>query len=113
MSDRVGNIDIDEQLARLARQEEGGIKNERNMVLAPGAAPPAAAIKIVSLVAANAYNVQQVSLVAPGVTPSVLGGTDTEATNMAESFLSPGTLAAGVYAIMWRVGGGNAFYVEP
>ena len=113
MADTPGNIDLDEQLTRLARQEENGLKNEHNMVLAPGAAPPAAAIKIVSLVQANVYLVQQVSLVIPGAFPSELGGTSTEATNMAESFLNNGTLSAGTYAIMWRVAGGNAFYVKP
>ena len=113
MADTPSGIDLGEQLTRLARQDERGLKNEHNMVLAPGAAPPASAVKIISLVQANVYLVQQVSLVIPGAFPSELGGTNTEATNMAESFVNDGTLSAGTYALMWRVAGGNAFYVKP
>lgn len=113
MAETQGGIDLDEQLTRLGRQEEQGSQQESNMVLATGAAPPAAAVKIISLVQKNVYQVQQVSLPMIGLLPAALGGTDTQATNLAESFTVDGTLVAGSYAIMWRVAGGNGFYLEP
>lgn len=109
----VRNIDLDEQLARLARQESKGQQSEGNVVLASGATVPAFAIRLVSLSEKNVYNVEQVSLSGPGVSPSVLSGTATQATNLAEPFSSEGTLSVGTYAVMWRVAGGNVFYVQP
>lgn len=107
------NIDLDEQLARLARQESRGQQSERNLVLASGSAVPAFAIRLVSLSKKNVYNVEQISLAGVGVSPSALAGTATQATNLAEPFNSDGTLSAGAYAVMWRVAGGNVFYVQP
>jgi hypothetical protein len=37
----------------------------------------------------------------------------TKAVNMAESFTQTGTLPAGTYAVMARVGGKNVFHVKP
>ena len=66
-----------------------------------------------SLSEKNVYNVEQICLAGAGVSPSVLAGTNTQATNLAEPFTSDGTLSAGTYAVMWRVAGSNVFYVQP
>jgi len=40
-------------------------------------------------------------------------GEPMQATNLAESFLTQGSLAAGTYALMCRVGDNNVFYATP
>jgi len=49
---------------------------------------------------------------AAGSEPSEIGQ-QTQAVNLAESFLQEGTLPAGTYAIMSRAGDKNVFYAKP
>jgi hypothetical protein len=44
---------------------------------------------------------------------AVVIGEQGEAVNLAESFLNEGTLPAGKYAMMVRVGEKNVFYAKP
>jgi hypothetical protein len=113
MADLSGEIDLREQLERLSRLEGRGLKDEQAMVRAPGAMPPAWAIKVVSNAEYNVYNVRQVSIADAGVPPITIGGSDAQAVNLAESFLSTGSVPADTYAIMWRAGDKNVFYVKP
>ena len=108
-----GGIDMQESLARLNREQGQGVKDEYALVAASGAMLPAWMIEVVSNAEYNLYNVRQVRILSPGVEPVTLSGSETEAFNLAESFLSTGSVAAGTYAVMWRAGDQNVFYVIP
>jgi hypothetical protein len=96
------------ELARTGSQN----RQEPSVVISPGGRTTAWAIKVKSHVAFNTYNVRAVVLTIPGMIPAEIGE-QMEATNLAESFLNEGTLAAGTYAIMSRVGESNVFYAVP
>jgi len=98
-------------LADLAR---AGAENgqEASVVVSPGAGATAWAVKVKSHVAYNVYRVQGVTIGAAGSAPAEMGE-EMEATNLAESFLSQGSLAPGTYALMCRVGEKNVFYAVP
>ena len=113
MADSAGGIDLQEKLERLSRAAVPGLQAERALVRAPGAVPPAWTIQIVSNAEYNIYNVHQVRIVNPGAAPVLLSGSATQAVNLAESFTAAGSLPADTYAVMWRVGNKNVFYVAP
>jgi len=113
MTDPSSGIDLQERLERLSRGEGRGLKDEQALVRASGAMVPAWAIKVVSNVEYNVYNVHQVSIADPGVPPTSIGGSETQAVNLAESFTSGGSVSEGTYAVMWRAGDKNVFYVKP
>jgi hypothetical protein len=113
LADVAGGMDLQEQVSRLRRREGQGIPDETALVTATGAAPAAWTVEIVSNVEKNLYTVRQVKILSVGVTPVTVGGSETQAFNLAESFLAAGALAAGTYAVMWRVGDRNVINVEP
>ncbi len=113
LADVVGGMDLQEQVARLKRREGKGIPDESALVTATGAAPAAWTVEIVDNVEKNLYTVRQVKILSVGITPVTVDGSETQAFNLAESFLSDGQLAAGTSAVMWRVGDRNVIYVEP
>ena len=113
MSEGAGVVGVQEQLSRLSRQGSQALQDEQALVTATGAAPAAWTIKIVSLDDYNVYNVEQVQITAAGSNPAPVGGSATTAFNLAEAFDSDGNISAGTYAVMWRVGGVNVFYVTP
>jgi hypothetical protein len=84
----------------------------RSVVVSPGAKVTGWAIKIKSHVAYNVYSVRVIVMSVPGSMPFELGE-QMEAVNLAESFLSQGTVSAGKCAIMCRVGETNVFYAVP
>jgi len=98
-----------EILERLSRQGSVGT-GETSVVTSPGARVAAWAVKVKSLSSYNVYNVRAVVIGDAGTLPVEIGG-QMEAVNMAESFLEDGQLSAGTYAIMFRVGDKNVFYV--
>ena len=112
MAENAPEIDLQEQLSRLSRAEGSGLKNERKLVTAIGAAPAAWTIKVVSNAEYNYYNVRQVSIVNLGSEPLTISSTDTQAFNLGESFTSAGSVPDGTYAVMWRAGDKNVFYVK-
>jgi len=83
---------------------------EKFLVASPGARTTAWAIKVVSNSSYNVYNVRTVVVGGPGTIPTEMGQ-QTQATNLAESFLGDGQLQSGTYALMCRVGDKNVFYV--
>jgi hypothetical protein len=85
------------ELARTGSQN----RQEPSVVISPGGRATAWAVKVKSHVAYNAYNVRAVVLGEAGSMPVEIGE-QMEATNLAEPFLSQGTLAAGKYALMCR-----------
>jgi hypothetical protein len=113
LADVAGGMDLQEQVTRLQRREGKGIPDESALVTATGAAPAAWTVEVVSNVEKNLYTVRQVKILSVGVTPVAIGGSETQAFNLAESFLSAGSLATGTYSVMWRVGDRNVIYVKP
>jgi len=113
MTDDTGRLDIHERLARLSREQLAGAELERARVTNPGSTTPAWLIRVVSLDEYNVYNVTQMKIGDPGDQPVQIGGSATKAVNIAEPFDSPGTIAAGTYAVMWHVGDRNVFYAKP
>jgi hypothetical protein len=108
-----GRFMIDQQqfLAELAR---AGSENRREtaLVVSPGARVGAWAVKVKNHVGYNVYHVRAVVIGDVGSMPVEIGD-EMEAVNLAESFLAQGTLAAGKYALMCRVGEKNLFHVVP
>ena len=113
MSEGAGVLGVQEQLSRLGRQGSQAIQDEQSLVTATGTAPAGWTVKVVSLDEYNVYNVEQVQITTAGSLPALVGGSATTAFNVAEAFDSDGNVSAGTYAVMWRVGGVNVFYVEP
>lgn len=106
-----GEIDSREILERLAREGSGGVQ-EVSAVTSPGARAAAWAIKVKSLSSYNVYNVVAVTIGAAGSIPMEIGQ-ETEAVNLAEPYDSAGTLSAGAFAVMSRVGDKYVFYAVP
>lgn len=110
MSTVTGGEDSGQVLRRITRaQQQEGTETQR--VTAPGARPTAWVIKIVGLDCYNIYNVQVVQLGSAGVWPAGVGA-QMQAVNVAEPFDESGQLPAGTYAIMFRSGDRNVFYVQ-
>jgi hypothetical protein len=98
-------------LDRLCRAGSQGI-DEIAVVTSPGARATAWAVKVKSNSSYNVYNVVAVVINDAGSEPTEIGQ-QTKAVNLAESFSQTGTLSAGTYAMMARVGDKNVFHVKP
>ena len=85
---------------------------EISVVTSPGARAAAWAIKVKSHSSYNVYNVIVVVIGSPGSLPVEIGK-QTQAVNLAESFMQQGALPEGTYAVMARVGDRNVFYAVP
>ncbi|KPL20745.1 MAG: hypothetical protein AMJ75_11290 [Phycisphaerae bacterium SM1_79] len=94
-----------EQLSRAPSQRT----SETAVVTSPGAGAIAWAAKVKSNYSYNFYNVVTVVVSSPGTEPYEIGQ-QTQAANLAEPFDQQGTLAAGTYVVMFRVGNKNIFY---
>lgn len=104
-------VDSQQVLEKLAR--EGSERaSETSVVTSPGARAAAWAVKIKSLSSYNVYNVRVVVIGDAGSVPVEIGQ-QTQAVNLAESFLQQGTLPIGTYAVMFRVGDKNVFHAKP
>ena len=111
MSDKIKTADSNQLLERMARQGSQGT-DEIAVVMSPGARTAAWAVKIKSNSSYNVYNVVTVMISVPGLAPSEIGQ-EVKAVNLAESFTQQGTLSAGTYVVMSRVGDKNVFYAKP
>ena len=103
--------DQQQLLAELARTGSEN-RQESSVVVSPGAKVTGWAVKVKSHVAYNIYNVRAIVIGVPGSMPFEIGE-QMEAVNLAESFSGQGTVPAGKYAIMCRVGETNVFYAVP
>ena len=103
--------DQQELLAELARAGSEA-RRETSTVVSPGARIPARVVVVESHLAYNVYTVRAVVVGNPGELPMEIGE-QMEAVNLAESFLSEGTLAPGTYALTTRVGEKNVFCATP
>ena len=104
-------LDGQQMLERLARKGSEQIQ-EVSVVTSPGARTAGWAVKVKSNSSYNFYNVIAVVIGDAGSIPVEIGQ-QTLAVNLAESFQQQGTLSAGTYAVMFRVGDKNVFYVKP
>ena len=111
MSNGTESINGRQVLERLAREGSRETR-EVSIVTSPGARESGWAVKVKSLNSYNVYNVIAVEIGAAGSLPVEIGQ-QMQAVNLAESFLQEGTLSAGTYAAMLRVGDKNVFYAEP
>jgi len=98
----------------LADMARGGPthRQETSALVAPGAGVSAWAVKVKSLIDHNVYSVRAVVIADAGSIPDEIGE-PVEATNLAESYQDQGTLPAGAFAIMLRLGEKNVFYAKP
>ena len=97
-----------DRLCRVGSQDTSEIA----VVTSPGARATAWAVKVKSNSSYNVYNVVAVVINDAGSEPTEIGQ-QTKAVNLAESFTQTGTLSAGTYAVMARVGDKNVFHVNP
>lgn len=104
-------MDNQQILGRLARGGLPGMQ-EVSAVTSPGARANGWAIKIKSNSSDNIYNVITAVIGAAGTVPAEVGQ-QMQAINLAEPFSTEGTLAAGTFAVMFRVGDKNVFYAVP
>ena len=104
-------VDGQQLLERLARKGSEQTQ-EVSIVTSPGARTAAWAVKVKSNSSYNFYNVVAVVIGDAGSIPVEIGQ-QTLAVNLAESFQQQGTLSAGTYAVMFRVGDKNVFHVKP
>ncbi len=111
MSNAANTINRQQVLDRLCRAGSQGT-GETAIVTSPGARAAAWAVKVKSNSSYNVYNVVAVVINDAGSEPTEIGQ-QTEAVNLAESFTQTGTLPAGTYAVMSRVGNKNVFYAKP
>lgn len=111
MSDGANIVNGQQILERLARKGSGQIQ-EVSVVTSPGARTAGWAVKVKSNSSYNFYNVIAVVIGDAGSIPVEIGQ-QTLAVNSAESFQQQGTLSAGTYAVMFRVGDKNVFHVKP
>jgi hypothetical protein len=111
MSNGVDIINSQQVLERLAREGSQETR-EVSIVTSPGARESSWAVKVKSHSSYNVYNVIAVEIGDAGSVPVEIGQ-QMQAVNLAESFLQEGTLSAGTYAAMLRVGDKNVFYAEP
>jgi hypothetical protein len=111
MSNMASVIDRQQLLDRLSRTGPQGT-GEIAIVTSPGARAAAWAVKVKSNSSYNVYNVVAVVINNAGSEPTEIGQ-QIQAVNLAETFTQTGTLPAGTYAVMARVGGKNVFHVKP
>ena len=111
MSEQARTVNSHQLLERLSRQGSQGT-DEIAVVMSPGSKTTVWAVKVKSNLSYNVYNVIAVMISVPGLAPSEIGQ-QVKAVNLAESFTQQGTLPAGTYAVMSRVGDKNVFYAKP
>ena len=104
-SDIINSQEVLERLCRKGSEET----QEISVVTSPGARAAAWAVKVKTNSSYNVYNVRAVVIGDAGSLPTEIGQ-ETQAVNLAESFLQQGTLPAGTYVVMLRVGDKNVFY---
>ena len=108
MSEKINKVNTQQTLEQLSRAPSQRT-SETSIVTSPGAGAVAWAAKVKSSYSYNFYNVVTVVVGDAGTEPYEIGE-QTQAANLAEPFDQQGTLTAGTYIIMFRVGTKNVFY---
>jgi hypothetical protein len=108
MSREINQTNTQQTLEQLSR-EPSQRTSETAIVTSPGSGMVAWAVKVKSNYSYNFYNVIAVVIGSSGTEPYEIGQ-ERQAANLAEPFDQQGTLAAGTYVLMFRVGNRNVFY---
>ncbi len=108
MSKQINKTNTQQTLEQLSRAPSQRT-SETTIVTSPGAGAVAWAVKVKSNYSYNFYNVIAVVVGNPGTGPYEIGQ-QMHAANLAEPYDQQGTLAAGTYVVMFRVGNKNVFY---
>jgi len=103
--------DQQQLLAEMAREGSAN-RREASAVVSSGAGAGAWTVRVKSHVTHNVYSVRRVLIEEAGLLPMEVGE-QMEAFNLAESFVGPGSLTPGAYAVMHRIGEKNVFRVTP
>jgi hypothetical protein len=103
--------DQQQVLAAIAREPTEN-RRTTSLPVSPGDRIGAWAVKVKSHVEYNVYKVRRVAISVSGSDPDEFGE-ELDAFNLAESFTSAGTLAAGTYTILIASGQKNVFYAGP
>lgn len=106
------HITDEQQVLTALSREASANRKETALVVGSSAGSTAWPVKVTSHVAWNVYRLRAVVVGEPGAIPVEIGQ-EIEATNLAESFTSQGTLPAGTFAILFRAGERNVFYAKP
>ncbi len=106
------HITDEQQVLTSLSREAGANRRETSLVVSSGVASSVWPVKVKSHVAWNVYRVRAVAMGEAGTVPIEIGE-EIEATNLAEPFLSQGTLEAGTFAILFRAGERNVFHAKP
>lgn len=108
MSIETYNTNTQQILEQLSRKPAQRV-HDTTMVTSPGSGTIAWTVKIKSNASYNLYHVIAIVISDAGTEPVEIGQ-QTQAFNLAEPFDQQGTLTAGMYVLMFRVGGKNVFY---
>lgn len=108
------NRQLTDQQRLLVDMAREGFANrqETSAVVSLGAGAGAWAVVVKSHVAFNIYRVCRLVIEDVGLPPTEVAE-QVEALNLAESFVSPGTLPVGTCAVMHRMGEKYVFHVAP
>ncbi len=107
MSDELVQNEQQQLISRLMRNSDGPVENA--FVTSAGGKIMGFVAKVVSKYDYNHYNVKAVELNPCGIPPMGVGG-NVIAVNVAEDFSEQGTLAAGTYVAMFKMGEYYCFY---
>ena len=103
--------DQQQLLAEMAREGSAN-RRETSAVISPGSHSGPWAVKVTGHVEYNVYTVRRVILQGANLDPMAVGE-ETQAFNLAESFLGQGALASGTHVVMHRLGDDHVFYAAP
>ena len=108
MSNQANMSNNQQELERLGRKGSLQIA-EKSVLVSAGAGSDSWVAKVKSLSSYNIYNVRMVEIVEAGFMPVEIGQ-EIQAYNLAESFISTGSLDVGTYVAVSRFGEKNIFY---
>ena len=108
MSNQANIRNNQQELEKLGRKGSLPIV-EKSLIVSAGTGAGSWPAKVKSLSSYNVYNVRLVEINEPGVIPPEIGQ-QMQAHNLAESFISTGSLAVGTYVVVTKVGENNIFY---
>ncbi|HBG27494.1 MAG: hypothetical protein A2Y10_02875 [Planctomycetes bacterium GWF2_41_51] len=109
MSDEITQNEQQQMMERLLRNGEPMTENA--FVTSAGGRNPGFVARVISKHNYNHYNVRACELRSAGLYPIAVGE-EVRAVNVAEPFTSQGTLTAGKYVIMFKMGEYYCFYAN-
>jgi len=110
MSNQANIQNNQQELEKLGREGSLPIA-EKSVIVSAGTGAASWPAKVKSLSSYNVYNVCLVEINEAGFVPSEIGQ-NMQAYNLAESFITTGSLAVGTYVMVAKVGEKNIFYAS-